>query len=141
MSSWDGRAWMWAEALQTLDRAERMHRQFFRPRRATTGAPAWEPPVDIFETAEHLVIITALPGIAPEDIRISANEGALVVVGERRTDPSLRDAAIRRLELPYGWFERRIDLPSGRFEIKDQALAHGCLTIILRKLMEGGARG
>ena len=41
--------WMWAEACEALERAERMHREFFRPVRSVSRAPAWEPPVDVLE--------------------------------------------------------------------------------------------
>jgi len=41
------RDWMWSEACDMLARAERMHREFFRPARSRL---AWEPPVDVLET-------------------------------------------------------------------------------------------
>ena len=47
MPTRDPTAWMWAEACQMLEQAERMHRQFFRlgsPRGART---VWEPPVAV----------------------------------------------------------------------------------------------
>ena len=45
---------MWADALAAVARAERLHREFFRP------APAgWEPPVDLLETADELVLLAA----------------------------------------------------------------------------------
>ena len=40
---------MWAQAYEAMERAQRLHRQFFH--RAHT-APCWEAPVDIFETDE-----------------------------------------------------------------------------------------
>ena len=43
-------------------------------------------------------------------------------------------AAIHRLEIPYGRFERRIALPAGRFEVARSDLVDGCLTLSLRKL-------
>ena len=42
--------WMWSEAFALLERAERLHREVFRPVGSTARAPAWEPPVDILET-------------------------------------------------------------------------------------------
>ena len=46
----------------------------------------------------------------------------------------LRRAAIHRLEIPYGRFERRIALPAGEFELLDRRLEHGCLALELRRL-------
>lgn len=62
MSVRDPAAWMWAEACEMLDRADRLHRQFFRLGRETNRGASWEPPVDIFETATDLAVMVALPG-------------------------------------------------------------------------------
>jgi HSP20 family molecular chaperone IbpA len=128
----DPRAKMWAEACEMLDQVERLQRQFFRPSGAP-ARPAWEPPVDVFETDDTLRIVTALPGVAAEDVRIVAENGALTVTGERRV---ARESAgtILRLEIPYGHFERRLALPPGRYELLDHHLRDGCLTLQLRKL-------
>src|SRR5882757_3483664 len=57
----DTRAWMWAEACELLDRAERLNRQFFQP--LSTRKAVWEPPVDLFETDRALWVVVALPGV------------------------------------------------------------------------------
>ena len=55
------------------------------------------------------------------------------MAGER-TLPTPRGAGvIRRLEMPYGEFERRIGLSPGHYELSGRELAHGCLTLTLRK--------
>ena len=41
----DADAWMWSNAVDLLDAAERMQRQFFQIAPARSG-PCWEPPVD-----------------------------------------------------------------------------------------------
>jgi len=128
--------WMWAEAVELIERAERLHRQFFRHTLAPQGAPAWEPPVDVFETERDVYVLVALPGVLPEHIRIVQDNGVLVVAGNRPLPASLRAASIRRLEIPYGRFERRVEIPPGRFHLAQQELAHGCLLIGLRRLDE-----
>jgi HSP20 family molecular chaperone IbpA len=84
-------------------------------------------------TDRRLVIIVALPGIAPDQLEIVVGDSALSVVGERAVHLPV-DALIHRLEIPYGRFERRINLPQGRFEIEERALEHGCLRLVLRKI-------
>jgi HSP20 family protein len=130
----DPRVWMWAEACELLERAERLHRQFFRFGTSAVRRPAWEPPVDIFETERELTIIVALPGVRPGNIELALDHGSIVVAGERRLPAELRGASIQQLEIPYGRFERRIELPPGRFEFGHQELAHGCLTLSLHKV-------
>ena len=40
-------SWMWAEACEMLEQAQRLQRQFFRFGQAVEAQPRWEPPVDI----------------------------------------------------------------------------------------------
>lgn len=132
MPTRDPKQWMWAEACELLDRAERIHRQFFQ---LAASQAAWEPPVDVYETAEHFVILIALPGVPPDQIQVGVEEGgALVVSGQRQLPAEAREAAIYRLEIPNGAFRRRIELPVGRFRLDQQQVSNGCLVLRLRKL-------
>jgi HSP20 family molecular chaperone IbpA len=54
-------------------------------------------------------------------------------VGERPL-PAPAEAHIRRIEIPYGRFERRIALPPGAFEIREHRMVDGCLLLTLLKL-------
>jgi HSP20 family molecular chaperone IbpA len=130
----DPTLWMWGEALDMLDRADRLHRQFFLLGAARNASPTWEPPVDIFETEDRFVIMVALPGVRADGLAIELEAGAIVVRGQRRL-PSLGPTCrIHRLELPYGRFERRIELPPRQLQLGERSLADGCLTLALTKL-------
>jgi HSP20 family protein len=124
---------MWADALALLEQADRMHRQYFQLRTAQTRGPVWEPPVDVFETEHELLMVVALPGVTPDSVRVIVDGGELFVIGERSM-PALPRAVVRRLEVPYGRFERHIDLPPGLFEIVRRDLVNGCLLMSLNKL-------
>jgi HSP20 family protein len=126
-------AWMWAEACELLDRAERLHRQFFVPRGTQGRQLSWEPPVDLLENGEELWIYVALPGVGKEQLEVVVEQGTLIVSGERSM-PGRRGTVIHRLEIPYGRFERRIELPPGRYDAVRRELIDGCLTLALRKL-------
>ena len=130
----DPRNWMWEEACATLARAERLHRQFFQPTFSTVQAANWEPPVDIFETERDIWILVALPGVQRPDLEVSIQSGALVVAGIRRLPAEARGAAIRRLEIPHGRFERRVGLPAGQLELSRSELSDGCLVLTLTRL-------
>jgi HSP20 family molecular chaperone IbpA len=128
----DSNLWMWAQALDLLEQAERLNRRFFLPRPA--GArPVWEPPVDIVECAEQFRITIVLPGVEPENIEVASVDGILVVSGLRPAPTSHDVTAIHRLEIPYGRFERQIPLPAGRFLVGEPSCENGCLTIVLYK--------
>ena len=105
----DAKNQMWAEACALLKQAEQLHRQFFEPSR--NGA-RWEPPIDVFETERQVTIIAALPGVAPEAVRVDLQGETLIIAGTRPLPSGGRNANIVRLEIPYGHFERRIVLTS-----------------------------
>jgi HSP20 family molecular chaperone IbpA len=121
---------MWSEACDMLARAERMHREFFRPARARL---AWEPPVDVLETGDAVLVFMALPGVEPERVEAAIDGSDLVVAGSRVLPAALRTAVIHRLELPQGRFERRLRLPAGRYAAVSKAMVNGCLLVTLEK--------
>ena len=126
---------MWEQALELLEQANRLQRQFFEPRSADSGAPCWEPPVDVIEADGQYWILVALPGVSPQRVRAVIDGAALIVQGERSMPGKFYPGAIRRLEIPYGRFERRISIPSGRFELREQRFENGCLVIGLRGIV------
>lgn len=128
----DPLAWMWADACEMLDRAERLQRQLFRLQRLSRRSPNWEPPADVFETEGELKVVVLLPGVAPEGVVATLEGGQLLVMGERRL-PITGPATIHRLEIPYGWFEKRIRLPSEGYRMVASEFSQGCLAIDLRK--------
>ena len=121
-------ALMWAQACATMERAERLRRQFFHH-----ATPHWEAPVDVFETDEALIILVALPGVELETITVTLSAGVLAVKGERPLPRELDNARIVRMEIPHGHFERRIELPPVPFELSGRHLANGCLMLRLQK--------
>ncbi len=124
---------MWAEARRVIERAERVHQRFFELAGAA-AQPCWEPPVDMVETETTLFIEIALPGVDPQQIEARFEQGLLILIAERDLPLPAEPAVIRRLELPYGRFERRVALPNGRYELEGRQLVNGCLQLALRKL-------
>ena len=131
--------WMWSEACEVIARAERLHRELFRPAGALARPPAWEPPVDILETEFEVLVLIALPGVDMENAQAVIEDGELVIAGARTLPEQLRTATIHRLELPQGRFYRRLRLPAGRYSSVRRAIVAGCLVITLQKA--DGSRG
>jgi HSP20 family protein len=133
MASRNPTDWMWAHACGLLEQAERMHRQFFQLSTAGRSRATWEPPVDVFEDHDEIVVMVALPGVARESIEISTDGGTLVIRA-RSTAPFVASrGVVRRLEIPYGTFERRIALADIRIDTGTRELRDGCLILRLRK--------
>ena len=134
MISNDFKKLMWMEACELLDQAERLHKQFFRPGGSREASSAWEPPVDIIETETGLVIFIALPGVHPEHVKVYAEPGAIIVTGHRIFPDLPPHARFLRLEIPYGRFFRKINLPQADFEIRSNTIVDGCLQLVLHQV-------
>ena len=112
-----------------LDRADRLHRQFF----LTREPASWEPPVDIVEGGGELRLQLALPGVAPDAVSVVADPSGVSVSALRSFPGRSREALIHRVEIPYGRFERRIEFPVERYEFESKAQADGILTLVFRR--------
>jgi HSP20 family molecular chaperone IbpA len=132
----DFKNWMWFEAVDRLSRAQRMHQQFFLLKQRGR-APSWEPPADVLETDDEVMVFFALPGVDPDQVQSAIEGDSLVVAGQRVLPEELRTARIHCLELPQGRFERRIPIPHGRYDAVKLETAHGCLLFRLHKSKQG----
>jgi len=112
-----------------LARAERLHRELFRPGQL----PSWEPPADVLETERAVLVLVALPGVHADGVEAAIEDGELKLAGTRVLPPELMTATIHRLELPQGRFERRLRLPPGRYSAVKRQSVDGCLLITLIK--------
>jgi len=123
---------MLGEALSLLDQADRLQRQFFRL--GSAAANIWEPPVDIVETADSVIVHVALPGVAADSITIGLEPDAVTVSALRPFAGAAPGAArIHRIEIPYGRFQRRVELPMHALQFSGKTLAGGCLTLTFAK--------
>ncbi len=133
MSSERQYGWMWLEACEVLDRAERLQRQFLRYVGPGAGAATWEPPVDIQETSEGLILLFALPGVVPGEISLRLEPTELIVSAMRPLKLAHAEAVIRRLEIPHGRFYRRIPLAGVPLELAASRYENGCLEVRLTR--------
>jgi len=125
--------WMWLQAIEMLEKAERLSRLSFHMQHSKPRLPAWEPPVDIVETYDQLRITVVLPGVSLDRVEIYLEGGMLRIAGDRPPPIGHTTTRIHRLEIPYGRFERRIHLPPGHYELLESSHQHGCLALIFRK--------
>jgi HSP20 family protein len=85
------------------------------PVAATAGAaPAWAPPVTVWERTEEIIICVDLPGVPRDAVAVSATANMLVVSG-RRPIPMNGGGEVRlsSSETPFGAFRRYVALPQG----------------------------
>jgi len=69
----------------------------------------WEPPTDVYENDEGLVVQVEIAGVREQDIAISLDECTLVVRGTRLDREPKQ--TYRQMEIHYGEFRTEIHLP------------------------------
>jgi HSP20 family protein len=73
---------------------------------------AWVPPVDIFQTENHeLVLKVELPDIRREDISLNVENNTLTISGQKKVDETVKEHQYHRVERTFGAFSRSFSLP------------------------------
>ena len=73
----------------------------------------WIPPVDIFETEGHDIIVKAeLPDMSREDIEVTVEHDTLLLKGTKKLPEGIKEEHVRRSERAYGAFTRSFSLPT-----------------------------
>jgi HSP20 family protein len=73
---------------------------------------AWYPAVDVFEDKDAVKIVAELPGVKPQDVKLSLESNTLTIRGEKKQQAEERSERVHRYERSYGSFERAFVLPS-----------------------------
>src|SRR5690349_24353758 len=126
--------WSPARDLAALE-IDRLNRMF-------GTAATWLPPVDIYETVDHDVVVKLeVPDVKREDISLTLEDNVLTVAGERKAPVNVKDDEYRRRERTFGSFSRSFTLPAsvdgGRVQA---AYTDGVLTITLPQRAEAKPR-
>lgn len=112
---------------QAMDRL--FEDSFVRPRTfSLTGETTVGLPLDIRNTADALVVDAALPGIRPEDVEITVEDGTLTIRAESSSERRSEEGEVLINELRHGSVSRAVALPSGLEPDKATAtFEHGIL--------------
>lgn len=96
------------------------------------------PALEMSETGKSYKITAELPGIEPEDIEVTFDDGILRISGEKKEEREENERGYRLSERSYGAFERAVSLPSGVNPEKiDAKFKNGVLKIVVAKDGEG----
>jgi HSP20 family protein len=104
-----------------------MHRRFHetagqvRGHGAAEAAGTWEPPVDIYETDDALILQVELPGVSKDAVNVELHEHTLTLSGERTRELVVTGGQSHREEGRYGAFQRAFRMPTIVDEAKIQA--------------------
>ena len=118
------------------DRMNRLFEQTLSRSRGEEGVTAttWTPAVDLYETADTILMKAELPGVAREDIQIQIDGNTLTLKGERRFARDVQEESYLRIERAYGSFHRSFALPATVQQENVRAvLKDGVLELVLPK--------
>ena len=96
---------------QAMDRL--FEDSFVRPGDWTARSADSALPLDVSSTADELVVEAALPGIRPDDVDITVEDGTLTIRGETTSERRDGEGDYVVREIRRGSFSRSVSLPTG----------------------------
>ena len=123
------------ELSTTFNRLNRlMDEAFGLSSEANDTLAGWMPPVDVTEDTDHVRVAAELPGVKPEDVKITLENNVLTIRGEKNQETRSETERVQRYERSYGLFERSFAVPSTvDAEHIGASYENGVLTVTLPK--------
>jgi HSP20 family protein len=104
------------------------------PAEENLPASSWFPACDVFEDKDAVKLLAELPGVRPEDVKLSVENNLLTIQGEKQHQSGDRGGRVHSFERSYGRFERSFALPSTIDPDRISAsFEHGILTVTIPK--------
>jgi HSP20 family protein len=98
---------------------------------------AWAPALDISERKDAYLVTVEVPGVEPEDLDITMEDGLLTIQGERQFTSESSEQQFHRVERRYGAFRRSITLPAQvQADQIEATFDNGVLQIVVPKAEE-----
>ena len=117
---------------------------FFRsngPRRFGHAAGRWTLPLDVVGNDDSLVVSASIPGVAPEDIKVTVEDGILSIAGSSNEENESGNSGYLLRERRSGSFFRSVRLPKGvNPDGAESEYRNGVLTITLPKAESSKSR-
>ncbi|WP_376691142.1 Hsp20/alpha crystallin family protein [Wenzhouxiangella sp. EGI_FJ10409] len=101
---------------------------------------SWAPAVDLKETGKAYIVKADLPGVDPEHIDITMDNGILTVRGERKEEHREEGENLHRVERFYGSFARQFSLPDATDDGIEAKMKDGVLEVHIPKSEKAVAR-
>ena len=119
-----------------IRRMDRVFSRLIDERGRTIGyddAP-WSIPVDVTQEGDDIVVSASVPGLKPDDISVTLEDGLLTIEGEVASKSEVNESDYLLRERRVGRFRRALRLPDTADADKVQpSYANGVLTIAVPK--------
>ena len=94
----------------------------------------WDIPMDVLQEGDDLIVRASLPGVEPDDIQVTLEDGLLTIEGETSSESEEQRGDFLLRERRAGRFHRALRLPNSvDAENAEPSYANGVLTITVPK--------
>ena len=94
----------------------------------------WDIAMDVIQEGDDLIVHASLPGVEPDDIQVTLEDGLLTIKGETGSESEEQKADYLLRERRFGRFHRALRLPNSVDAEKAQpSYANGVLTVAVPK--------
>lgn len=129
---WDVFDWFGSDMNRLFGR--RFLHRMFGDEEFPAAAAEWMPAVDVEDKVDQVVVRADVPGVKPQDIKVTMENGVLTLSGERRSESEEKGKDFTRMERTYGKFFRSFTLPQGAEADRISATAKdGVLEVVVPK--------
>lgn len=116
------------------DVMNRLWRSHSGPRAAGGAAEGWAVPIDVRLDGDIIIIVASMPGIDPEDISVTVEDGVLTIKGATPAETEQQDERYYLRERRTGAFHRAVRLPETvDIDKADSTYQNGVLSISFPK--------
>ena len=118
-----------------MRRRDRLFNRLWSLPAMQSGSQHWSAPTDVVREGDEVVVRVSLPGVAPEDIEVTVEDGVLSISGETPLESEESNTRYLLRERRGGKFDRRLRLPDYvDAEKAETKYENGVVTISFPKL-------
>lgn len=93
----------------------------------------WQPPTDVYETDEKIIVLVEISGMREEDFSITIDQNILSIYGVRSLSVE-EGSAIHQIEILYGEFFSEVEFPIPiNIDLVEASYQKGILQIVIDK--------
>ena len=118
------------------NKIESLFKEFFAFNKniPTNSSNPWQPPTDVYETPDEIVVKMSISGTKSEDIQVAFSGEILTISGCRNDTSPHEKTCFYQVEIRYGYFERSFFIPKPINKDTIQAsYRDGFLVVVLPK--------
>lgn len=136
MQRWDP----WSEFRQLQERMNRLWRGF-GPSAEGEEMETWSVPLDVMQQGDNFVVHASMPGVKPDDIKISVEDNVLTIRGQTASEFERKQGNYLMRERRSGSFHRALRLPDTvDIDQAQTSYENGVLTVTIPRIESKKAR-